>query len=335
MRLSRGGIAHLAGYIERDLEIRETSLHKPHIASLADLAACALTSKSVNTGEWISILPRKCDDKSKERFISRVLSNPLIKPLEVMEGFVPELIEMMGSSGKTVVLMMDQSKVSNGFECLMISARTGDRAIPFAWRVVKTEGNIGFEDQRLLLDWLKAVAPKDIKILLSADRFYGTQALIEWCREAKWQYRIRLKSNLNLRHEGGDLTTGEAVSLKLSGLESAQLKGVQTNIGILHEKGHKEPWIIAMDCKPTKYRTLDYGMRWGIESLFSDFKSRGFGITQTHLGHADRIERLILVLTLGYYWAASTGMEPPKIKPRVTKKKPTVPWSHSSKKGSE
>jgi hypothetical protein len=48
--------------------------------------------------------------------------------------------------------------------------------------------------------------------------------------------------------------------------------------------------------------------------MFSDFKSRGFGITKTQLKHADRIERLILVLTIALFWAASTGMQPKKTK---------------------
>jgi len=50
----------------------------------------------------------------------------------------------------------------------------------------------------------------------------------------------------------------------------------------------------------------------------SDYKSRGFGITKTHLKHADRIERLILILTVALYWAVSTGMKP---KPAVDTKK--------------
>ena len=55
--------------------------------------------------------------------------------------------------------------------------------------------------------------------------------------------------------------------------------------------------------------------------MFSDFKSRGFGITKTHLKHADRIERLILILTLALYWAVSTGMKP--MPPYGTKKNST------------
>jgi hypothetical protein len=86
----------------------------------------------------------------------------------------------------------------------------------------------------------------------------------------------------------------------------------------LHEEGHKEPWIIAMDEPPTKGRVLDYGMRWGIEPMFSDCKSRGFDVTQTQLKHPDRIERLLLVLAIALYWAVSTGMAAPQ---NVTKSK--------------
>ena len=48
--------------------------------------------------------------------------------------------------------------------------------------------------------------------------------------------------------------------------------------GELKEIGNEEAWIIAMSQKPHFYRGLDYGMRWCIEPMFSDFKSRGFGL---------------------------------------------------------
>ena len=231
------------------------------------------------------------------------------------------MVAMMSASNQTIILMLDQSKISKGFECLMVSLRTRERAIPVAWRVFATTGAIGFEDQKPLLDRVKGMIPEGIQILLSADRFYGTAAMINWCQQAKWQYRIRLKYNLILDHENGQITTGHAVSLKMTRLENATLNNtnVKTHIGILHEVGHREAWIIAMDCQPSKYKTLDYAMRWGIECLFSDFKSRGFCVTKTHLVHADRIERLILVLTIALYWAVSTGMQP-KIKANATKK---------------
>src|ERR1700749_328658 len=101
MRLLKGGVAHVATVIEDDLNYRETGLHKPHISALADICASVLTTRNVNTAEWISVLARVSDEKSKERYISRFLSNKLIEPIPVMHGFIPELIEMVSSSGKT------------------------------------------------------------------------------------------------------------------------------------------------------------------------------------------------------------------------------------------
>jgi Transposase DDE domain len=324
MRYTSGGIAHMAAVIEDDLSGRETGLYKPHIKGLADIAASMLACRSVNTSELLSVLPRQSKDKdSRYRYIHRWLKNPLIEPLTVMGGFIPELVGMAGMNSKTVILMMDQSKISDGFECLMVSMRVGERAVPVAWKVKEVKGNIGFDEQHPLLEAVFAMMPEGINILLAADRFYGTAMLIGWCQQHGWEYRIRLKDNLILLHEGGQITTGEAAKASMSAIHNAALNesGVITHIGILHETGHKEAWIIAMSELPTKGRVLDYGMRWGIEPMFSDFKSRGFGITQTQLQHADRIERLILVLTIALYWAASTGMQPPEKSKNYTQKK--------------
>jgi hypothetical protein len=126
---------------------------------------------------------------------------------------------------------------------------------------------------------------------------------------------------LILIYQGEATTTGAVASAGKTSLCDTKLGKVITHIGIIHEKRHPEPWIIAMDAKPTQARTLDYGMRWGIEALFSDFKSKGFGITQTHLRHPSRIERLILVLSIAIYWAVSTGMKPQSTPSRATPKK--------------
>jgi len=324
MRLLTGGVSHVASVVERDLFDRETGLRKQHLEGISDAVACALSCRSANTAEWQAVLPRQTvDEKSKERYISRLLGNDLIVPLTVMGGFIPEIAEIAGSKGKTIVLPMDQSKISDGFECLMLSIRTGERALPVAWKVKETSGGIGFDVQEPLLNAVHAMIPEGLPVLLAGDRFYGTAALIRWCQEHGWGYRLRLKDHPILRHEGGEITTGEAAKAGITRLLNAELNesGVKTHIGILHEKSHPEPWIIAMSEPPSQGRVLDDGMRWGIEPLFSDFKSRGFGITKTQLKHAHRIERLILVLTLALFWAASTGMQPRTIKHTQKKKK--------------
>jgi Transposase DDE domain len=336
MRSEQGGTAHLAGIIEEDLTERDTGLYKPQRIALADLAASALSTRSANTGEWVSILPREgCGEKSCERYISRFLANRRINPLRVMFGFVPEILSSVGSQGQIVILMLDQSKISDGFECLMVSLRLGERAIPIAWRVIETKGAIGFDIQKPLLDRVFDMVPTGIAVLLAADRFYGTSNLIAWCQEHQWRYRIRLKGNLILIHSGGEILTGEAATQGLSVLYDARLGKTITHIGIIHEAGHPEPWIIAMNERPNPAKILDYGMRWGIEALFSDIKSRGFGVTKTQLKDAKRIEKLLLVLAIATYWAVSTGMTSRSRQMKCTKKNKHVRSSLFSSKGFE
>lgn len=168
--------------------------------------------------------------------------------------------------------MLDQSQVNKDFECLMVSLRIGERAIPVAWKVKKTKGEIVYSEQEELLKFVYNMIPRGIKILLAADRFYGTAALITLCQKFGWSYSIRLKGNLKLIHEDGwEINANEARKIGLRELEHVKLgeQGPELNVGILHEPGHPEAWFIGMDTKPSLSRTLDYGLRWGIEALFS------------------------------------------------------------------
>ena len=65
---------------------------------------------------------------------------------------------------------------------------------------------------------------------------------------------------------------------------------------MIHEAGHPEPWIIAMSDAATAWRTHDYGLRWGIEAMFSDYKTRRFNLEDSNIERTDRLDRLVLVL---------------------------------------
>ena len=49
-------------------------------------------------------------------------------------------------------------------------------------------------------------------------------------------------------------------------------------------------------------------MRWSIEPMFSDFKTRGFGLEDTHLHYPDRLEKLILIMAIAMIWAIFSGL---------------------------
>ena len=68
---------------------------------------------------------------------------------------------------------------------LMVSLRVGGRALPLAWRMKKTQGAMGFSEQKRVLDTVAELLPKDAAVMLMGDRFYGSPALIEWCRKPR------------------------------------------------------------------------------------------------------------------------------------------------------
>ncbi len=111
-------------------------------------------------------------------------------------------------------------------------------------------------------------------------RFYGTPNLISYCRDKKWVYHLKLKDNLTLLVDGNETYLASLTKCEQRFLEHVNLtkKSVQTNIEIVHEKGHESQWIIAISAAPDYYKTMDYGIRWGIECMFSDFKSKGFSL---------------------------------------------------------
>ena len=96
---------------------------------------------------------------------------------------------------------------------------------------------------------------------------------------------------------------------------------IATNIGVIQDPDHDQPWIIALPVTPGYLKTLDYSHRWGIEPMFSDFKSRGFGIEDSQIQHPDRLARLLLVMALALYTAVSTGQWDAQVNPIPAKKK--------------
>jgi Transposase DDE domain len=304
------GITRIAESISTALQERLPGQRKTQRGKLALLVATMLDVRSANLMDLAAGLPLVADRTDmRYQWITRLLGNPLVISDEVMEPFGREVLERTAADGQPLVLILDQSKFSERHQVLRLALRCGERALPLAWRVEATDGAIGFATQKALLEAVAPWLPAGATVRLMGDRFSGTADLIAWCQERGWGYWLRLKGNLLVDDGTGKTTTGACAKGKRFYLEDVELtaKRARTHLGIIHDPGHAEPWIIAMSERPGYLRTLEYGQRWGIEPMFSDFKSRGFGIEDTQIRYADRLDRLILVMALALYWAVSTG----------------------------
>jgi Transposase DDE domain len=306
-----GGIETVAGAVHADLLGRLPTQNKKQREGLALLVATALHVRSVNLNELAAAVPRAAERLDmRYQWVSRVLGNDLIDVDAVMAPYAREVLARACVGGRTIVAMIDQSKVNEAHQMIMVSLRVGERALPLAWRVKRTAGAIGFREQREALEVVAGLLPEGVRLTLMGDRFYGSPALISWCRDKGWGWRLRCKQELLVFDNGGETTLAECFARGEHLLKNIELteKRARTHVAILHEEGHPEPWIIAMSDLPSPWRARDYGLRWGIEAMFSDFKTRGFNLEDSRIERTDRLDRLVLVLSLALYWAVSTGM---------------------------
>jgi hypothetical protein len=318
------GVKGIADGIAKELQRLLPKQRKTQRHNLSLLVATMLDVRSANLMDLATGLPREADRiDMRYQWIARVLMNPLIEPDVVMAPFAREVLSRLASDGQPIVLIMDQSKLNDRHQVLMLAVRHGERALPLLWRVEATEGAIGFSVQKELLDAAAPLLPEGAEICLMADRFYGTADLISLCQEKNWDYRLRLKGNLVVWDGKDRSKIGQLAQARVFALEDVQLtaKKATTNIGVIHDPGHVEPSIIAMPSVPGYLKTLDYSARWAIEPMFSDFKSRGFGVEDTQIQHSDRLARLLLVMALALYAAVSTGRRDAETNPTPAEKK--------------
>lgn len=322
-----GTVSCLSTEIEQGLRRVHPRLRKTVVRKLAPTIAAVIQTQTANTAQWAAVLPIETERADMRlQWIARLLANPLLESRRLMEPFARHRLSEAGANAQVIVLSMDQTDLGDRFAILMVGVRVGDRALPLIWSVEAGPANLGFEAQCALLEIVAGWLPAGAEVLLAADRFYPSAQLIAWLQAQAWGYRLRLKGNhvLDVGHGQvaytADLARGEAPRQAVG----ARLfeSGIETNIGVWHESGHEEPWIIAMDCPPTPAAVRDYGLRWGIEPMFSDFKTRGFGLEDTQLRYAIRVDHLVLIMTLAMYWCTETGCRDAQQAPTPLEKKP-------------
>ena len=149
------GITRIADSVSADLKRRLPSQRKTQREKLALLVATMLDVRSANLMDWRVAARRRPDGHALP--VDHAASRQSPGRQRRDHGAVRARGSGTGvGAGQSVVLILDQSKFSDRHQVLMLALRFGERAVPLAWRIEATEGAIGFETQKALLE---AVAP--------------------------------------------------------------------------------------------------------------------------------------------------------------------------------
>src|SRR3954470_20887012 len=115
--------------------------HKAQREGLALLTATMLDVRSANLMDLAASLPRAAERLDmRYQWISRLLGNRLIEVDAVMAPYAREVLARLAADGRTVVLMIDQTRATERHQVVMVAARVGGRALPLAWRGKADQG---------------------------------------------------------------------------------------------------------------------------------------------------------------------------------------------------
>src|SRR3954471_2056801 len=115
------GIKEIADSFGAELKHRLPKQRKTQRTKLALLVATMLDVRSANLMELAAGLPREADRTDmRYQWITRLLGNPLVISDEIMEPFSHEVLEQAAGNGAPLTLILDQSKMSDRHQVLML-----------------------------------------------------------------------------------------------------------------------------------------------------------------------------------------------------------------------
>jgi hypothetical protein len=217
------------------------------------------------------------------------------------------------------VLVIDSSEVGDGCCTWMISVVYKKRALPLVWTVAnRPKGHASDEEHLRLLRAVKAVLPEGRSVIVLGDgEFDGVPvqaALAEW----GWGYVLRTAKNRQLGEPFGeeivwfrfaDLTVAPGDTLWVENVRfTKDAYGPVLAIAVGLPNGDEAVYLVS-NLDTAGEACHWYRKRFAIETFFSDQKSRGFYLHQSHLSDPDRLARMMIGTCLAYLWIVFLGVK--------------------------
>jgi Transposase DDE domain len=189
-------------------------------------------------------------------------------------------------------------------------------SFPLLWTVLNKEekegkslgktGNSNTKERIQLFDRFISLFPEQKDTLL-ADREFASQEFCNWLELHGIFYGMRLRSDYLIADSNGEMSRGDYLFRNAFGKE--QVLGWRKVLGkkryVVGTRLETGDYLIVISNK--EFRLEEYRLRWGIETMFGSFKSRGFHLEDTHVTDPARISCLVGLLSLAYTLAGACG----------------------------
>ncbi len=212
------------------------------------------------------------------------------------------------------VLSIDRTQWCFGSTCFnifVLGIIHNGVAFPVAWTMLEKKGNSNSRERMDLLDQFLQIFPHAQVSYVCGDReFMGKEWLTYLMIEPHIPFRLRIKADHKISNGQKSLAASIMFAhLKIGDRQTLSGKrwvwGRQVYVSALRLDGGELLILISSESPDTAI--ADYAHRWGIETLFGMFKTRGFNLESTHFNQQERLSKLLALMSLALCWAILIG----------------------------
>lgn len=283
-----------------------------HLNTLAGMMAGIVQSKSCHFVSIADTIPGQTQTESRAKRVKRFTQNNAIDAETFFMPFIQPLVAALSSRG-SVTLAIDASQTGRHCMTLLVSLIYRKRAIPLVWTTVKgSKGHLPEQTHLDLLAKVQALLPAECHVTLVGDGEFDGVHFQATVTAIGWEYVCRTAKNRIISDEGDEfaladisLSPGQCVDMPAVHFAHADYGPVL--VIAWWRKGEKAPIYLVSNMECVLEACYTYRHRFGIETFFSDQKSRGFNLHKSHLANPERIARLLLAACLAYIWVIYLG----------------------------
>ena len=290
--------------------------HKSHVENLVLLVVGIAYGRSVSLPKAAESVPyKRIQIESRVARFERLLTCEKFDPLSTLKPVAQQVLREVSHNGRrALTVVMDRSMINDTLNLLWVAVAYEGRALPLGWVVVPHEGNSNLHQQQCLLRWLKQCLPLGAEVTIVADREFHSIHLARWidqCLQLNFILRIKAGTWVEV---GGAWRPAGALARRgcLCSYESVKVTrdpkaSHRCRLVTLWQAEHAEAWLLLTNLADDLVVAERYGQRFWIEEMFSDHKKRGFQLEVSRLTDPERLQRLLVALTLAYLWVMEVG----------------------------
>jgi hypothetical protein len=274
-----------------------------------------LTAQTACLYRLASLLPSEAQIASRYQRIRRFFGYFAFEEADFL-GVVLGLAHKAGIC-PPYVLAFDRTEWHLGksvVNVFMLGIVVGKVAFPLTWMLLDKAGSSNTRERIALLEKAVVLLGKHKIAFVIGDREFASEGLLAWLCQEGISFRLRLRQDYLITNGHNEAVCGDWLFRRGRIGKVQALPDKRWCLGhalsvsgmrFRNERGEIEFLIVVSDVPAP---LSDYGLRWGIENLFSGLKSRGFDLEATHLLQGERLSRLLCVLAIAFCWCVTVGI---------------------------